>query len=62
MKKNTNKNTKPSKTKIELKIKSKNVTNNFILTPRAVSPRSQRELMGKTDRVVEDNKSDRQKL
>ena len=34
MKKNQHKNNKSGKTKIELKIKSKNVTNNFILTPR----------------------------
>lgn len=60
MKKIHNKNSKSNKTKIELKIKLKNVANNFILTPRAVSPKSQREL-NKNERVVEDIKTDRQK-
>jgi hypothetical protein len=58
MKKIHNKNNKSNKTKIELKIKLKNVANNFILTPRALSPKSQREL-NKNDKVVEDTKTDR---
>ena len=39
MKKQPAKTHKQTKTKIELKIKSKTVTNNFILTPRNTSPK-----------------------
>lgn len=58
MKKHSNKSSKNPKTKIELKIKSKTVTNNFILTPRTVSPRDAKEIRHKSDKN-DDIKSDK---
>lgn len=57
MKKHSNKSSKQPKTKIELKIKSKTVTNNFILTPRTVSPFDNREMRPKNE--LEEIKSER---
>jgi hypothetical protein len=59
MRKKEQKQHKNHKTKIELQIKSKTVTNNFILTPRTVSPKDQRDALGKNDRFVEDNNMER---
>lgn len=59
MRKNPIKSNKQVKTKIELKIKSKNMTNNFILTPRTDSPREHRELVHNPDRCIEEYKTDR---
>ena len=60
MKKNISKNTKKTqKTKIQVKIKSNNVTNNFILTPRTHSAIDKKDILTKIDKFTEEIQSER---
>lgn len=61
MRKNQHKNKPQPKTKIQLKIRSKNVTNNFILTPRTASAIDQRDNIHKLDKFAQEMKSQKER-
>jgi hypothetical protein len=58
MKKTTARGNKQPKPKIELKIRTNNVTNNFIMTPRTASVHDQSHTL-RIDRFTEEMKTDR---